>query len=404
MRLVSAFPKGLLGSFVAITIVGCGSAVLQTGTGGSAGSAAGTGNHGGGSGSGGAGTGGGAAGVSGHDGGGATGGASGANGGAGNPGGGTGEVAGSGGAAGSIGAAGSCGSRDCTSTHDNDCNGVADNQDAACTTCAVGNSMACSTGALGVCATGARTCQLAPDHQSVVWSACVQSAPKGARDCASGNDNDCNGQPDNTESTYCQCSPDNSPRACSTGLSGICMAGSQVCVVSSDKTTSAWGTCSQIKAKGVETCANPGTDDDCDGVVDNVPPGVCNVGTGLGACANGGYMGCNGTTSVCNPAVSGIGDVTSTTWHTNSAPNGSWDWDCDGVVAKQYPDQAPPPPMCSALSMSDCANQPQTYYALSPFACGDTGDIGSNYCYWLPAIPGCTNKSGQSTGFQQGCR
>jgi hypothetical protein len=229
-------------------------------------------------------------------------------------------------------------------------------------------------------------------------------AAKGPRDCTSSNDNDCNGKPDDTETTFCQCSLNSSPRACSTGLSGICMAGTQVCVVSTDKTTSAWGACTQLKAKGTETCANPGTDDDCDGVLDNVPTSVCNVGSGMGACLNGGHTACNGSTQVCNPAVSAIGDSTSTAWHTNSAPNGSWDWNCDGVVTKEYPDQAPASPTCSGVSMSACSAVPQLSYALNPFACGDLGDIGTLSCYWLAAIPGCTNKSGQSTGYQQGCR
>jgi hypothetical protein len=227
---------------------------------------------------------------------------------------------------------------------------------------------------------------------------------KGPRDCTSSKDNDCNGQPDDTETTFCQCSPNNSPRSCSTGLSGICMAGKQLCVVSSDKSTSAWGSCTQAQAKGTETCANPGADDDCDGAVDNVPSGICNVGSGLGACANNGHTGCNGTTQVCNPSTPAIGDSTSTAWHLNSAPNGSWDWNCDGVVTKQYPDQSPATPTCTGLSMSACSSVPQVSYALNPFACGDLGDIGSFYCVWLAAIPGCTNKSGQSTGYQQGCR
>ncbi len=225
----------------------------------------------------------------------------------------------------------------------------------------------------------------------------------GARDCTSSNDNDCNGLPDDTETDFCKCSINNSPRSCSTGLLGICMAGSQACILTGDKTGSGWGPCTQLKAKGTETCANPGTDDDCDGVTDNVPVTPCNVGSGLGACANGGYTACSGTTQVCNAAVAAIGDATM--WHTNGpAPNGSWDWDCDGVVTKQYPDTSPSPPNCTALSMSDCPNQPILYYALSPFACGDMGDIGSLYCYWLSVASACENKSGQSTGFQQGCR
>ena len=405
MRFLGPGPRRFLGVLAVIAMVGCGSAVLKDGTGGSAGqgtdggsNAAGAGGRGGASGSGGAGV------ATGSGGAGGVVGGSGGSGNAGNGGAGGGGV-GSGGTSttGTGGAAGSCGNRDCTSANDNDCDGIPDDQDSACKICTPGNNMACSTGALGICATGVQTCQLATDHKSVGWGTCVQSAATGSRDCTSSNDNDCNGQPDNTESTYCQCSSVNSPRSCSTGLSGICSAGSQLCVVSSDKTTSAWGACSQLKAKGTETCANPGTDDDCDGIVDNIPTNACNVGTGLGACANGGYTGCNGTTQVCNAAVVGIGDTTSTTWHTNPAPNGSWDWDCDGVATKEYPDQGGVA-ACSGVSMSACSSVPQVVYALTPFACGDTGDIGSNYCYWLTAANACENKSGESTGFQQGCR
>ena len=419
MRFIGAVSRWLVSALLVMAMVGCGSAVLKNDAdGGNAGQGAGeggdtggAGGRGGGSVAGAAGTGaatglGGAAGAAGGGAGHATGGVAGAGSGgtgaAGNGGAGVGP-GGTGGGGAIGGAAGSCGSRDCTSVKDNDCNGVPDNQDATCTTCVVGGSLACSTGALGLCATGLETCQLAADHKSVAWGPCVQSVAKGARDCTSSNDNDCNGQADNTESTFCQCSTVNSPRACSTGLNGICQAGSQLCVVSSDKTTSAWGACTQLKAKGTETCANPGTDDDCDGVVDNVPVGPCNVGTGLGACANGGHTACSGTTQVCNAAVSGIGDAT--IWHTNGpAPNGSWDWDCDGVVTKQYPDSVPTGPTCTGLAMSVCGTQPQVSYALNPFACGDLGDVGSLYCIWASYIPGCTNKSGQSSGYQQGCR
>ncbi|HVU50687.1 MAG TPA: hypothetical protein VHL80_08360, partial [Polyangia bacterium] len=228
--------------------------------------------------------------------------------------------------------------------------------------------------------------------------------PRGPRDCTSANDNDCNGHPDDTETTYCKCSASASPMTCTTGLSGICAAGQQTCVVSADKTTSAWSACAQLRPKGTETCANPNTDDDCNGVVDDVPSVACDVATGLGACKGNGHTGCNGTTQTCTPSTPAIGDTTSTAWHVNAAPNGSYDWNCDGVVTKQYPDTAPPVPTCTAPDPTTCAAVPSVQYALNPFACGDLGDIGSYSCYWLTAANMCENKSGQSTGFQQGCR
>jgi hypothetical protein len=314
--------------------------------------------------------------------------------------------AGAGGTVGSDGAtggAGTCGSRDCTSNKDNDCNGTADNQETPCKTCILGNSQACSTGIPGICAAGSQACQLAADHQSVGWGTCVQNVAKHSRDCMSSSDNDCNGTADNAESTYCQCPAGSAPRSCSTGLSGICSAGSQACVVSADKSSSAWGTCTQVTAKGTETCANPGTDDNCDGIVDNVPVASCNVGTGFGACANGGNTACSGTTLVCNPVDPGIGDPSA--WHLTAAPNGSWDWDCDGGVTKEYPDTTPPFPVCTGLDINACSAQPVVIYAMSgPIACGQTGDVGSSYCYWLSLASACEPKTSPPASKQQGCR
>jgi len=318
---------------------------------------------------------------------------------------GSGGAIGTGGATGSGGGAGSCGSRDCTSSKDNDCNGTADNQEAPCKVCTLGLGQACASGSLGICAAGTQTCQLATDHQSVGWGACLQTLAKATRDCTSSNDNDCNGQPDNAESTFCQCPAGGSPRACSTGLSGICAAGSQACVLSADKSSSTWGTCTQSTPKGTETCANSGTDDNCDGIVDNVPVSSCNVeGIGFAACANGGNTACSGTTQVCNPAASGIGD--SGVWHLVAAPNGSWDWDCDGYVTKRYADTAPPSPNCDGLDINACSAVTPVEYSLSgPQPCGQVIDtVGSSYCYWLSVASACEAKTGQQTGQQQGCR
>lgn len=314
-----------------------------------------------------------------------------------------GGAVGSGGLTGTGGAVATCGNRDCSSSADNNCNGQADNQEAPCKSCVLGSTQSCNTGGLGLCATGTQTCQLAADHQSVGYGPCQQTTAARARDCTSSADNDCNGQADDLETTYCQCSTASSPKSCSTGLSGICQAGSQACVVAADKTTSAWGACTQLKAKGVETCANPGSDDDCDGTVDNVPTKSCNIGTGLGACANGGYTACSAGAEICVPLVDFLGNTT--VWHTSTAPNGSWDWDCDGAITKQYPDTMPTPPTCTGLDVASCASQPSVEYALSsPIPCGGTGDTGSSNCIWASYIPGCIPKTGQTAGSQQGCR
>jgi hypothetical protein len=295
------------------------------------------------------------------------------------------------------------GTRDCTLAKDNDCNGIVDSQEAPCLTCPkVGNTQICSTGASGICAAGTQTCQLAADHQSVAWGECTQSLAKGMRDCTSSNDNDCNGQADNTESTFCKCPVGGPPQSCPTGLSGICAAGTETCIASSDKATTAWGTCIQSKAKGTETCANPGTDDDCDGTVDNIPVTSCNVGTGVGACANGGTTtGCDGTAPICTPAVSGLGDAT--IWHTSAAPNGSWDWDCDGVVTPEYSNSVPPKPACSALSQADCQGHQSPSWVEAN--CGQYGNEFYWVCSWNAGPSGPCDANDTFVGTKlQACR
>ena len=96
------------------------------------------------------------------------------------------------------------------------------------------------------------------------------------------------------------------------------------------------GSCSTPSNYG-SGCGSCGGTIQCDGTCSVATPAnwgqACNVGTGLGACSNGGTITCDAT---CQPVTSGFGDAT--VWHSSAAPNGSWDWDCDGMVTKQYPD------------------------------------------------------------------
>lgn len=177
-----------------------------------------------------------------------------------------------------------------------------------------------------------QTCVFAADNSNSAWDPCTGSTA-GARDCTSSLDNDCDGTADNLSSS-CVCLPVGGTQSCSTGLYGICAAGTQTCALSGDRSATAWGTCNQTTLAAVETCGNPGVDDDCDGIVDDIPVAPCNVGTGLGACLNGGTTGCNGVTQVCLQAVTGLEDPS--VWGSSAAPNGSWDWDCDGKVTREF--------------------------------------------------------------------
>ncbi|HET9932489.1 MAG TPA: hypothetical protein VFQ35_17425, partial [Polyangiaceae bacterium] len=67
------------------------------------------------------------------------------------------------------------GTRDCRSSADNNCNGVADNQETECTACVVGAPHACNThpeDGKGICKAGTQTCALSSDNTSVAYGAC----------------------------------------------------------------------------------------------------------------------------------------------------------------------------------------------------------------------------------------
>ena len=88
---------------------------------------------------------------------------------------------------------------------------------------------------------------------------------------------------------------------------------------------------------GPEIC--DGKDNDCDGVVDN---GFSWQGTavgakcypGVGACGVMGTVVCTDPSTAACAATPGQPDDN---FHTTAAPNGSWDWNCNNGVDRQYP-------------------------------------------------------------------
>ncbi|MGH7789201.1 MAG: N,N-dimethylformamidase beta subunit family domain-containing protein [Candidatus Binatia bacterium] len=138
---------------------------------------------------------------------------------------------------------------------DNDCDGTTDDGDP-------GSGAACTTGELGVCAAGIRHC-------SAGALACVRTSGPSAELCNSVDD-DCDGVVDDGTSGG----------ACSTGQLGACGAGTSLCVGGSPM-------CQQNVPASAETCNN--VDDDCDGSTDEGNPGAgAACSTGLpGLCAAG---------------------------------------------------------------------------------------------------------------------
>ena len=141
---------------------------------------------------------------------------------------------------------------------DNNCNGQVDEGDP-------GGGVACSTGGLGVCSAGTRHCQSGQLN-------CVQNVQSSAEICDN-KDNDCDGATDEGDP--------GGGAACNTGLLGVCAAGTQHCV-------GGVIVCQQNVQPSAETC--DGKDNNCNGQTDEGDPGggvgcstgllgVCNAGT-----------------------------------------------------------------------------------------------------------------------------
>ncbi len=82
--------------------------------------------------------------------------------------------------------------------------------------------------------------------------------------------------------------------------------------------------CSACRLGATEVCDS--RDNDCNGMTDENIGAACTAG--VGACQR---MG----TSRCDGSCTAVGGVPDATFRTTAAPNGSFDWNCDGVVTPQ---------------------------------------------------------------------
>jgi len=131
------------------------------------------------------------------------------------------------------------------------------------------------------------------------------------RNCSSSLDNDCDGRPDNTIDTVCQCAVGKSVTCnAHAGYDGIgsCKAGAQACVAAPNGASSSLGACTGAVGPASKDTCDPGNDANCNGTVnDSACPCINGTtkdcGTALGAkgpCAAGTTTCSNANWGVCS--------------------------------------------------------------------------------------------------------
>jgi hypothetical protein len=148
-------------------------------------------------------------------------------------------------------------------------------------------------------------------------------------------------------------------------------------------------------AVGLATLDSGQADGDASGDAAASTYGVaCHMFTGLGACANAGRA----DGSRCTPLTTGLGDRT--IWHFVPAPNGSWDWDCDGAVSHLH---SVSPYVCQDLvDQASCNNAPAGSYLVNPADCGAMAPLQDLACQWAGTL--CMPVFQPAVPVHQGCR
>jgi hypothetical protein len=184
---------------------------------------------------------------------------------------------------------------------DDDCNGLTDDVPGAGTTC-------CTSGkcGVGICLAGSKKCVGAN-------LSCVGETLPGTEVC-NGIDDDCNGTKDDVPGLGGSCCRFLDPQGKPLCGTGICATGSLVCQAGSTAPVCTGGT-----GPTAEVCN--GIDDNCDGIVDNLPGGTvgaaccpsgkCGVGICAGgqlACGSNGLLVCQGATNPSTEVCNGLDD------------------------------------------------------------------------------------------------
>lgn len=184
--------------------------------------------------------------------------------------------------------------RDCTSTADNDCSGLPDNQDSTCACPAGMSGAACPGNNTGSCTAGTRNCNLSADKSSTSWGSCTGMVLPAASDtCVPGNDANCNGK----QNEGCDCTTATMPKACECGGTQKCKSDNSgkfdSCVTACSSTqTCSGGQC--VCKMGLTVCNGACVDTLSD-------PKNCGGCAGFAGrnCADSGLVGCSAGLCTC---------------------------------------------------------------------------------------------------------
>ena len=158
----------------------------------------------------------------------------------------------------------------------------------------------------GICAAGTKLCK--PDG---TFDACTGAVAPGTADCASTEDNNCDGKPDNTQCGLCKLADTQYCYDGTTGTSGVgaCKQGTQVCQLDASGKETVWGTCAgEVTPAPNDTC-DTGNDATCNAKPNegcaclNGQSASCGTTLGaLGACAAGTTKCAGGNWGACSIA------------------------------------------------------------------------------------------------------